>query len=162
MATKKLGNLIKKARTDAGLTQEELAKKVRGLTAADIGKAERAEKDLTETQLKAIAKATGVTQKSLLDAAGKSTASSSARTGPAKTTSAKASSAKTASGSSMKLTANEKKLVELYREADAETKKQAMKVLKGEGSDASDLMKKVLGSKAISNVVTQMIKNSTK
>ena len=41
MATKKLGNLIKKARTDAGLTQEELAKKVRGLTAADIGKAEK-------------------------------------------------------------------------------------------------------------------------
>lgn len=156
MATKKLGNLIKKARTDAGLTQEQLAKKVSGLTAADIGKAERAEKDLTETQLKAIAKATGVTQKSLLDAAGKSTASA------AKTTSAKASSSKTASGSSMKLTANEKKLVELYREADAETKKQAMKVLKGEGSDASDLMKKVLGSKAISNVVTQMIKNSTK
>ena len=156
MATKKLGNLIKKARTDAGLTQEQLAKKVSGLTAADIGKAERAEKDLTEAQLKAIAKATGVTQKSLLDAAGKSTASA------AKTTSAKASSSKTASGSSMKLTANEKKLVELYREADAETKKQAMKVLKGEGSDASDLMKKVLGSKAISNVVTQMIKNSTK
>ena len=156
MATKKLGNLIKKARTDAGLTQEQLAKKVSGLTAADIGKAERAEKDLTETQLKAIAKATGVTQKSLLDAAGKSTASA------AKTTSAKASSSKTASDSSMKLTANEKKLVELYREADAETKKQAMKVLKGEGSDASDLMKKVLGSKAISNVVTQMIKNSTK
>ena len=162
MATKKLGNLIKKARTDAGLTQEQLAKKVSGLTAADIGKAERAEKDLTETQLKAIAKATGVTQKSLLDAAGKSTASSAAKTGSAKTTSAKASSSKTASGSSMKLTANEKKLVELYREADAETKKQAMKVLKGEGSDASDLMKKVLGSKAISNVVTQMIKNSTK
>ena len=156
MATKKLGNLIKKARTDAGLTQEQLAKKVSGLTAADIGKAERAEKDLTEAQLKAIAKATGVTQKSLLDAAGKSTASA------AKTTSAKASSSKTASGSSMKLTANEKKLVELYREADAETKKQAMKVLKGEGADASDLMKKVLGSKAISNVVTQMIKNSTK
>ena len=32
MATKKLGTLIKKARTDAGLTQEELAKKVGGLT----------------------------------------------------------------------------------------------------------------------------------
>ena len=161
MATKKLGTLIKKARTDAGLTQEELAKKVGGLTAADIGKAERAEKDLTTDQLKAIAKATGVTQKSLLDAAGKSTASASS----SKTSSAKSSSGKTASsasGSSMKLTANEKKLVELYREADAETKKQAMKVLKGEGADASDLMKKVLGSKAISNVVTQMIKNSTK
>ena len=176
MATKKLGTLIKKARTDAGLTQEELAKKVGGLTAADIRKAERAEKDLTTDQLKAIAKATGVTQKSLLDAAGKSTASasssktSSAKSSSAKSSSAKSSSAKTssgktassASGSSMKLTANEKKLVELYREADAETKKQAMKVLKGEGADASDLMKKVLGSKAISNVVTQMIKNSTK
>ena len=66
---KKVGTLIKEARTAAGMTQEQLAKKVKGASAADIGKAERGEKDLTQEQLKAIAKATGVTQKSLLDAA---------------------------------------------------------------------------------------------
>ena len=66
---KKVGTLIKEARTGAGLTQEQLAKKISGLSASDIGKAERGEKDLTQEQLKAIAKATGVTQKSLLEAA---------------------------------------------------------------------------------------------
>ena len=65
---KKVGELIKKARTDAGLTQEQLAKKVDGVTASDISKAERGEKELSQTALKQIAKATGVTQASLLDA----------------------------------------------------------------------------------------------
>ena len=44
MATKKVGDLIKEARTGAGLTQAELAKKVDGVTASDISKAERGEK----------------------------------------------------------------------------------------------------------------------
>ena len=43
LMAKKVGELIKKARTDAGLTQEQLAKKVDGITAADISKAERGE-----------------------------------------------------------------------------------------------------------------------
>ena len=67
--SKKLGELIKKARTDAGLTQEQLAKKVDGVSASDISKAERGEKELTQAALKQIAKATGVTQASLLQAA---------------------------------------------------------------------------------------------
>ncbi len=151
MATKKLGNLIKKARTDAGLTQEQLAKKVSGATASDISKAERAEKDLTEAQLKAIAKATGVTQKSLLDAAGGSSS------GTKSTAKASAGSSSKSSSSSIKLSAAEKKLVELYREADSDTKKQVMKLLKGESSEAADLMKNVFGS-----ALSQMIKNSVK
>ena len=65
---KKVGALIKEARTGAGMTQEQLARKVKGLTASDISKAERGEKDLTRDQLKMIAKATGVTQTSLLNA----------------------------------------------------------------------------------------------
>ena len=43
----KVGNLIKKARTDAGLTQEQLARKVKNCSASDIGKAERGEIRLT-------------------------------------------------------------------------------------------------------------------
>ena len=66
---KKVGTLIKEARTEAGLTQEQLARKISGLSASDISKAERGEKELTQAQLKAIAKATGVTQASLLNAA---------------------------------------------------------------------------------------------
>ena len=61
MAAKKVGVLIKEARTNAGLTQAQLAAKVSGLTASDIGKAERGEKELTDAQLKTIAKVTGVT-----------------------------------------------------------------------------------------------------
>jgi len=132
MASKKVGTLIKEARTEAGLTQEQLARKIKGLSASDISKAERGEKDLTQAQLKEIAKATGVTQKSLLDAAKGSSAK-------------KKSSSSSGSKKSMQVTATEKKLVELYREADSDTRKAALAFLKGEktavlGSVAGSLL----------------------
>ena len=120
---KKVGELIKKARTDAGLTQEQLAKKVDGVTASDISKAERGEKDLPQSALKQIAKATGVTQASLLDAA------------KGKGKSGAAAGKNTSSGASVKVTAAEKKLLELYRKADADAKKEALRVLSGAQGD---------------------------
>ncbi len=39
---KKVGTLIKKARTEAGLTQEQLARKVKGCSASDTGRARMA------------------------------------------------------------------------------------------------------------------------
>ena len=80
MAAKTQGQLIKEARTAAGMTQEQLAKKVKGLSASDISKAERSEIALTNDQVKAIAKATGVTQKSLLEAPVPKKATSSGKT----------------------------------------------------------------------------------
>ena len=119
---KKVGKLIKEARTDAGMTQEQLARKVKNCSASDIGRAERGEKELTTDQLKQVAKATGVTQKSLLDAAkGTSSSSSSASKPPAG-----------ANTTSMKVTATEKKLIQYYRAADSQTKKEALALLKGE------------------------------
>lgn len=146
-----VGTLIKEARTKAGLTQEQLAKTVKIVTASDISKAERGEKELTQEALKEIAKATGVTQKSLLDAAkGTTSKTSSSKTSSTKTTSSKTTSSKststkstsTANTTSMKVTATEKKLVELYRAADSDTKKAAMNLLKGkeEGGELSDLL----------------------
>ncbi|MBR3232207.1 MAG: helix-turn-helix transcriptional regulator, partial [Lachnospiraceae bacterium] len=85
MAAKKVGVLIKEARTNAGLTQAQLAAKVSGLTASDIGKAERGEKELTDAQLKTIAKVTGVTQKSLLEAPKGGTSSSGTTSSSGKT-----------------------------------------------------------------------------
>lgn len=137
----KVGNLIKKARTDAGLTQEQLAKKVKNTSTSDIGKAERGELKLTQEQLKQIAKATNVTQKSLLDAASSSTYKSSSAgsktttqkktsSSSKKTSSTKKSSGSSSSGSSMKVSSTERKLVELYREADTTVKKKAMELLK--------------------------------
>ena len=114
---KEIGDLIKKARTDAGLTQEQLARKVDGVTASDISKAERGEKELTQAALKQIAKATGVTQASLLDAA-------------------KGAGKDASSGTSVKVTAAEKKLLELYRKADADTKKAALRILAGSQADS--------------------------
>lgn len=140
---KKIGTLIKEARTGAGFTQEELAKKVSGLTASDISKAERGEKELTQDQLKKIAKACGVTQSSLLNA-GKTTAAkktAAKKVTPAKETAAKKTTAKkTSSSSSMKLTAAEKQLVELYRKASADDKKEALKVLKGEDKSILEII----------------------
>ena len=132
----KVGTLIKEARTEAGLTQEQLARKIKGVSASDISKAERGELELTQAVLKEIAKATGVTQKSLLDAAKSSS-------GAKKKTSSSSSSS--ASKKSMQVTAAEKKLVELYREADSDTRKTALAVLKGEknallGAAASSLL----------------------
>ena len=69
MAEKKVGILIKEARTAAKLSQEKLAAAAgENLTGAMIGKCERGEADLTNAQLKKIAVACGVTQSSLLNA----------------------------------------------------------------------------------------------
>ena len=127
MASKKVGTLIKEARTEAGLTQEQLARRISGLSAGDISLAERHQKNLTQDQLKQIAKITGVTQTSLLEAAKGSTAK-------------KPAGAK----SSMQVTATERRLVELYRAADTETRKDALKVLKGQDSLAEDILESLL------------------
>ena len=127
MASKKVGTLIKEARTEAGLTQEQLARRISGLSAGGISLAERHQKNLTQDQLKQIAKITGVTQTSLLEAARGSTAK--------KTTGAK---------SSMQVTATERRLVELYRAADTETRKDALKVLRGQDSLAEDILESLL------------------
>ena len=129
----KVGPLIKEARTGAKLTQEQLAKKVSGLTAADISKAERGEIELSQAQLKAIAKATGVTQASLLNAAKEGSKPSAAKKAAAK------------KEEELKLTAAEKKLVELYRAADKNTKETALKVLKGEKTAADGILGTILG-----------------
>lgn len=154
----KVGPLIKEARTAAGMTQEQLAKKVDGLTAADLSKAERGEKELPQATLKLIAKATGVTQTSLVEAAKNSTygpaktaakTSTAKKTTTAKTTASKTSSAKKTASSKndLELTAAEKKLVELYRAADSDTKKAAVSLLKGEKTDnTGDILSGLLGS----------------
>ncbi len=144
MATKKVGTLIREARTKAGLTQEQLAKKIGGLTATDVSKAERGEKELTQEQLKAIAKATGVTQKSLLDAA--KGASATAAKKPASSAAKKPASS---SSGGVRLTAAEKKLVSLYRKADDNAKQKALETLEKSasgGTDAGDLLSGLLGS----------------
>ena len=139
MSSKKLGTLIKEARTEAGLTQEQLARKISGLSASEISLAERGKQDLTQEQLKQIAKITGVTQASLLNAA-KGTAS---RT--------------TASKSSMQVTATERKLVELYRKASADEKKAAMKALKGDSSLTEEILETLLDSVDTGKIVDAML-----
>ena len=129
MASKKVGTLIKEARTEAGLTQEQLARRIAGLSANDISLAERHQKNLTQDQLKQIAKITGVTQASLLNAAKGSTAK-------------KPAGAK----SSMQVTATERRLVELYRKASTEERKDALTALKRESSLADELMETLLDS----------------
>ncbi|MBP3453883.1 MAG: helix-turn-helix transcriptional regulator [Clostridia bacterium] len=164
----KVGKLIKEARTGADLTQEKLAKKVGGgLTANDISLAERGEKELSQAQLKKIAKACGVTQASLLNAA-KGTTTKKTTTAKKTTTTKKTTTAKKTTttekkpktpanaNTSMKVTTTEKKLIEYYRLADSDTKKAATKVLKGEcgefitnllggGAGASDGLSDVIG-----------------
>ena len=158
---KTVGELIKEARTGAGLTQEQLAKKVEGISASDISKAERGEKALTQAALKQIAKATGVTQSSLLNAAKEKSTGKKPATAK-KTDSAKkkdGSKKKTASGKKeeeIKLTTAEKKLLELYRAADKETREAAVKVLKGEKLD-SGILSSLLGGGDLLGSVTDLL-----
>ena len=144
----KVGVLIKEARTGAGLTQEQLARKIKGISADDISKAERGEKELTQAVLKEIAKATGVTQKSLLDAAKTARPKSAAKPSAAKpaaaakkpavgkTTAAKKPAA--AKQTEYTLTATEKKLIDAYRSASAENKKLALNLLQGKAVEDSE------------------------
>lgn len=145
MAKQTVGELIKAARTQAGLSQAALAGQIEGLSASELGKAERGEKELTQTQLKAIAKATGVTQKSLLEAAAGTASGSSS----AKKTSAASSAKKPASGgkaaaqkaesAAVELTSAEKTMLNAWRKADAETRKAALKLLRGEKDEPDAL-----------------------
>ena len=165
-----VGPLIKEARSKAKLSQEALASQIDGLSSSDLGKAERGEKELSQSVLRQIAKITGVTQSSLINAATESTYGTTAKktataavakktatamtakktsTTTKTTTAAKktATAKKTSSASknAIELTAAEKKLIELYRAADSETKKKAVAVLKGESSEMSDILTSLLG-----------------
>ena len=186
MATKKVGELIKEARTKAGLSQEALARQIEGLSASDISKAERGEKELSQAILKEIAKATGVTQKSLLDAAKGTTATTAAKKPATTTTAAKKTSTTTAAKKTgtttakktssttakkpatttaaakktdegEKLTAAEKKLLELYRAADADTKKAAVALLKGEKTEDSGVLGSLLNMVGGSDIVNSLL-----
>lgn len=160
MAGKSVGTLIKEARAAAGLTQAQLAEKAGNVTAAEISRAERGEKELSQAVLRAIAKATGITQSSLLAAAsGKISGKTSGKTAgktSGKTSGKTASKTSGKSSDTMKLTAAEKKLVELYRAADSDTKKSVMKTLKGESSEAAELLSSLLTSSLLTNVVENL------
>lgn len=152
--SKKLGNLIKEARTAKGLSQAALAEKVDGITASDVSKIERGEKEPAQDAIKQIAKVLGVTQKSLLDAAtgaGKTTAArkttTTSKTGTAakKTSTAKKTTTAKAAAEALTLTATEKKLVQLYRKADTKTKKAAVNLLEGD-SNAIELIGALMSS----------------
>ena len=125
---KKTGELIRQARTGAKMTQQQLAKAA-GLTPGEISKAERGELDLTQAALKAIAKATGVTQTSLLNG-------EKAQKAPAKPPSG-----------ALKLNAAEQKLVRLYRSATQDQRNDAMRILNGEKTEVEQLVDAMLGDK---------------
>ena len=183
--TNTVGPMIKKARTGAGLTQEQLAMKVTGLSASDISRAERGDLIPTQEQLKTIAKVTGVTQKSLLDAAKESkpessSSGTSSSTGSGKkpagstgTGSGKKPAGSTGTGSSkkpsdssgsgtnsskiMEVTATERKLVELYRKASTDEKKTVMSILKGEKDTTNEMISSLLdGSKNPADIVSSI------
>ena len=151
MAQKKVGELIKEARTKKGLSQEKLAGMIEGLSASELSKAERGEKNLTAEELKAIAKICGVTQKSLLEAAGLAAASKTSSSSAKKTSSSTSAAKKPSTAATgEKLTAAEKRFLELYRTASSATRKDAEAVLKGtkkvqEDAAADGLVGSLLG-----------------
>ena len=161
----KLGKLVKDARAAKGKTQAALAEQA-GITASEVGKIERGEKEPPQEVLKRMAKALGVTQKSLLEAA-----SGTGKTSSGKTSSGagKASTGKTSTGTGKAsskadadigaLTASEKKLVRLYRKADSGTKKAAMQLLSGEGSPLEIIGSMFMGKKEVSSMASGLFES---
>ena len=77
-------------------------------------------------------------------------------------TTTKKPAAKKTAGTSLKLTATEKKLVELYRGASASTKKEAMEVLKADKKPNDSLIEAILANKDLRKVLTGMMKTGLK
>lgn len=119
----KTGDAIRAARSGAKMTQAALAQQV-GLPPGDISKAERGELELSQKALRAIAKATGVTQASLVNG----------------TVTPKAPG-------TLKLTAGETKLIQLYRKATPEQKSDIQRILNGEKTEVEQLVDSLLGDK---------------
>ena len=133
-----IGQLIKEARTAAKLTQEQLAWAVGGLTATDIRKAEKEDIFLSNDELKRIAKATNVTQKSLLDAA---KLDKEAATQPMMPPMPQGGMMPPPMGEPpMELSSTERKLIEQFRAADSNTKKAVKKLLKGDQAELVDIV----------------------
>ena len=134
MAAKNVGTLIREARTSKKLSQELLAGGIEGLSGNDIGKAERGEKELTQAQLKAIAKATGVTQKSLLEAPKGASGSAAKKT----TSTAKTSSTAKKTTSTAKTSSTAKKTSSSAKKTSSSTSPRTVFLASG-GQAASSL-----------------------
>ena len=166
MATK-VGDAIKEARTGAGLTPEELAEKVDGVNAEDICQAECGEKKLSQNKLKAIAKATGVTQKSLLDAAKEDAAAAAEEAVSAEVKEeAPCECEKKKEVPAEEPTAlTDSEVLDLYKTADADTQKAAVSALKGDAPNAQNpllsALAGVLGGGNPDNPITALL-NSEK
>ena len=97
------------------------------------------------------------TTKKTASTAKKTTTASKKATSTAKKTGTTAKKT-TSTGTSVKVSATEKKLLELYRAADADTKKAAMALLKGEKSQLGGVLDEILKNKTIMNTVTSFFK----
>ena len=131
----KTGDAIRAARTGAKLTQAALAQQV-GLSAGDISKAERGELELPQKAMKAIAKATGVTQVSLLNAEKATAAEKNVK-----------KAAKSKAVYPMMLTSQEKKVIRLFRKAGEDQISDVMRILNGEKTEVEQLVDAMLGDK---------------
>lgn len=94
------------------------------------------------------------TAKKATSTAKKTTAKKTTSTAAKKTTAKKT----TSTGTSVKLTATEKKFIELYRAADADTKKAATALLKGEKSQLGGVLESILDNKKLMSTVTSLFK----
>lgn len=146
-----VGKMIKEARQACKLTQEALGWAV-GLSASEISRAEREEITLDNDELKRIAKAVKITQKSLLDAAKQDRESAMVSSMPIgmpgmMPMGAMDPNAPLPMGGAMPmgeppmmLTTAEKKLMEQFRAADSATKKAVKKLLKGDQAELVELV----------------------
>ena len=96
-------------------------------------------------------------------AAKKKTSTTSAAAKKKTTTTSTAAKKKTTAASAantgVKLNETEKKLIKLYRAADAKTRKEAMQMLEEPKSDLGNMVSSLLNNKAVKDVVSGLLKS---
>ena len=106
------------------------------------------------TTTTAAKKPTGTTAKKPTSTTAKKPASSTAKKPAAKKPAVKKTTAKK---SGMQVTATEKRLVELYRKADSDTKKAALALLRGNKVQTGGILSTILGDQNIMGTLNDII-----
>ena len=107
----------------------------------------------------AAAKKTSTTSAAAKKKTSTTSAAAKKKTTTTSTAAKKKTTAASAANTGVKLNETEKKLIKLYRAADAKTRKEAMQILEEPKSDLGNMVSSLLNNKAVKDVVSGLLKS---
>ena len=113
----------------------------------------------TSTTSAAAKKKTSTTSAAAKKKTSTTSAAAKKKTTTTSTAAKKKTTAASAANTGVKLNETEKKLIKLYRAADAKTRKEAMQILEEPKSDLGNMVSSLLNNKAVKDVVSGLLKS---